>query len=88
MPRGCQVAYIGAVLRSLGKSAAFMGRVRRCQARFNLTTIVPQEYDGTFLPSNSVRTVTPPNEATELANVTRRTLTCQTINYGRRRGPP
>jgi len=56
----------------LGKSAAFMGPNAPVSSKvFNLTTIVPQDYDGTFIPSNSVRTVTPPNEATELANVTK-----------------
>jgi hypothetical protein len=57
---------------NLGKSAAFMGPNARLSDKVsNLVTIVPQEYDGTFLPSNSVRTVTPPDEATELANVTK-----------------
>lgn len=57
---------------SLGKSAAFMGPDAPLSAKvFNLTTIVPADYDGTFLPSSSVRTVTPPNEATELADVTK-----------------
>jgi hypothetical protein len=56
---------------SLGKSAAFMGPNAPLPSKvFNLTTIVPQDYDGTFIPSNSVRTVTPPNEAGELAGVT------------------
>lgn len=35
----------------------------------NLTTIVPADYDGTFLPSSSIRTVTPPNEANEVTAV-------------------
>ena len=57
---------------TLGKSAAFMGPNAPLSNKvFNLTTIVPQDYDGTFLPSSSVRTVTPPNEATELANITK-----------------
>jgi hypothetical protein len=57
---------------NLGKSAAFMGPSAPLSSKvFNLTTIVPQEYDGTFIPSNSVRTVTPPDEATELANITK-----------------
>ncbi len=57
---------------NLGKSAAFMGPDAPLSAKvFNLQTIVPQDYDGTFIPSNSVRTVTPPNEATELANIMR-----------------
>src|ERR1700686_1041409 len=56
---------------NLGKSAAFMGpNAPISNVVANLTTIVPQDYDGTFIPSNSVRTVTPPNEAAELANVT------------------
>lgn len=54
----------------LGKSAAFMGPRAPLSAEvFNLTTIVPQNYDGTFLPSNSVRTVLPPDEGAELAGV-------------------
>lgn len=35
----------------------------------SVTTINPADYDGTFVPSNSVRTVTPPDEAAELAAV-------------------
>lgn len=57
---------------NLGKSAAFMPFDARLSDKvFNLQTIVPQDYDGTFIPSSSVRTVTPPDEATELANVTK-----------------
>lgn len=56
----------------LGKSAAFMGpNATLAQKVINLTSIVPADYDGTFIPSSSVRTVTPPNEATELSDVTR-----------------
>jgi hypothetical protein len=56
---------------SLGKSAAFMGpNAPVSNVVTNLTTIVPQDYDGTFIPSSSVRTVTPPSEAAELAAVT------------------
>lgn len=57
---------------NLGKSAAFMALDARLSDKvFNLNTIAPQDYDGTFIPSNSVRTVLPPDEATELANVTK-----------------
>jgi hypothetical protein len=35
----------------------------------SVTTINPTSYDGTFVPSGSVRTVVPPNEADELANL-------------------
>lgn len=53
---------------SMGKSAAFLGpNPRLKQAVVNLTTIVPANYDGTFIPSNSVRTTLPPNAAGELA---------------------
>jgi len=38
------------------------------QNPISVTTIVPQNYDGTFVPSNSVRTVTPPDPFTELEN--------------------
>lgn len=57
---------------NLGKSAAFanMGVTPGAQA-YNVETIVPQEYDGTFIPSNSIRTVTPPNEYDELQGVTK-----------------
>ena len=55
---------------TLGKSAAFMGPRAPLSAEvFNLTTIVPANYDGTFIPSTSVRTVLPPDEAGELAGV-------------------
>jgi hypothetical protein len=54
----------------LGRTAAFVGPRATLSAEvFNLTTIVPQNYDGTFLPSNSVRTVLPPDEGAELAGV-------------------
>jgi len=57
---------------TIGKSAAFMGPMARLGDEvFNLTTIVPADWDGTFLPSSSIRTVTPPDEAAELAAVTR-----------------
>lgn len=55
---------------NIGKSAAFTVPRALLNAKvLNLTTIVPANYDGTFIPSGSVRTVTPPNEATELAGV-------------------
>lgn len=57
----------------LGKTASFAGVRSLAQPVLsvvaNLETILPSDYDGTFLPSNSVRTVTPPVAATELANV-------------------
>lgn len=57
---------------NLGKSAVFMAVDAKISDKvFNLSTIVPQDYDGTFIPSNSVRTVLPPSEAVELANVTK-----------------
>lgn len=57
---------------SMGKSAAFMGpNPTVAQTIIDVTTIVTANYDGTFIPSGSVRTVTPPDEATELADVTR-----------------
>jgi hypothetical protein len=57
---------------TLGRSAAFMGPEATLSAKvLNLTMIVPADYDGTFVPSNSRRTSTPPNETTELANVSR-----------------
>jgi len=55
---------------SLGKSAAFMGpNPTLAQEVVTLNTIVPANYDGTFVPSNSVRTTLPPDAATELADV-------------------
>lgn len=57
---------------SLGKSAAFMGSNPTLQTSIaQLTQFTPANYDGTFIPSGSVRTVTPPDEATELNDVTR-----------------
>jgi len=57
---------------SQGRSAAFVGPVSTLAAQvLNLTTIVPANYDGTFVPSSSLRTVTPPDEAAELAAVDR-----------------
>jgi hypothetical protein len=57
----------------LGKTASFAG-VRALAEPVpdvvsNLNTIISADYDGMFVPSNSVRTVTPPNAAAELANV-------------------
>lgn len=53
-----------------GVSAAFISRGNTPAAEiFNVTTIVPASYDGTFIPSGSIRTVTPPDEGTELANI-------------------
>ncbi len=57
---------------TLGQSAAFTGPDAPLSAKvYNLTTIVPAAYDGTFVPSSSVRTVLPPNETTELYDITR-----------------
>ncbi len=57
---------------NIGKSAAFMGPNPTLKQKIkNLVTIVPANYDGTFIPSNSVRTTLPPDEATELADVSR-----------------
>lgn len=53
---------------SMGRSAAFMGPNPTLRENvISLTTFVPANYDGTFIPSGSVRTVTPPDEAAELA---------------------
>jgi hypothetical protein len=55
---------------NIGQSAAFTGPDAPLNVKVQTaTTIVPADYDGTFLPSNSVRTVTPPNEASELTAV-------------------
>lgn len=57
---------------TLGKSAGFVAPIAPLSAVVkNLTTIVPANYDGTFIPSSSLPTVTPPSEATELDNITR-----------------
>ncbi|MEL7086821.1 MAG: hypothetical protein AAGL98_00015 [Planctomycetota bacterium] len=53
----------------LGRSAAFAAPVPVWATVKNLTTVIPADYDGTFIPSNSIRTVTPPDEAAELAAV-------------------
>lgn len=46
--------------RNMGVSAAFANPDRTVAAEsFNAVTIIPSEYDGTFIPSNSVRTVVP-----------------------------
>lgn len=56
----------------LGKSAAFMAPNKTLAAEVaNLTTIIPAGYDGTFVPSSSVRTVEPPNELDELDAVSK-----------------
>ena len=43
--------------------------LNQSQNRQTVDFINPANYDGTFVPSNSVRTVTPPSEATELADL-------------------
>lgn len=54
----------------LGKSAAFLApNPPFGVAVTNLTTIVAADYDGTFLPSSSLRTVTPPDATQELASL-------------------
>jgi hypothetical protein len=57
----------------LGKTASFAGLQSLAQPVAsevtNLNTFVPADYDGTFIPSGSVRTVTLPNAAAELAGV-------------------
>jgi len=59
----------------LGKTASFAGLPSLAQpvpnVVQNVITVVPSDYDGTFIPSSSVRTVTPPDEAAELDAVTR-----------------
>lgn len=52
---------------NIGKSAAFAApNPPLSYVITEVTTIVPSEYDGTFIPSSSVRTVVPPNAAAEL----------------------
>jgi len=46
--------------KTLGKSAAFPPALPTSYAIVDVTTINPAEWDGTFIPSGSVRTVTPP----------------------------
>jgi hypothetical protein len=58
---------------ALGKTASFIGLQSLAQPVAdevtNLNTFVPADYDGTFIPSSSVRTVTPPIASAELAAV-------------------
>jgi hypothetical protein len=57
---------------NLGKSAAFAAPDAPLHAKvYNLTTIVAANYDGTFVPSSSVRTTTPPDEAGELSSTSK-----------------
>jgi hypothetical protein len=57
---------------NMGKSAAFMGpNPTVAQTIIDVTTIITANYDGTFIPSGSVRTTVPPSEAAELDAVTR-----------------
>ncbi len=53
----------------LGRSAAFIGAPPLSAVVKNLTTIVPADYDGTFVPSSSVRLTPPPDEGAELVAV-------------------
>lgn len=54
----------------IGRTAAFPPTERFSDDAANLTTVLAADYDGTFIPSNSIRTVTPPDEAAELAAIT------------------
>jgi hypothetical protein len=55
---------------NIGKSAAFMGPNPTLKQNIkNLVTINPANYDGTFIPSNSVRTTVPPSEPGELGAI-------------------
>jgi len=55
---------------NMGKSAAFIGPNAPLSAKVsNLVTIVPQDYDGTFIPSSSLRTVTPPDANDQMEDV-------------------
>jgi hypothetical protein len=54
---------------NLGKSAAFMSMPPLSAVVQNLTTIFPADYDGTFVPSSSIRTTPPPDEGAELVAV-------------------
>jgi hypothetical protein len=57
---------------NMGKSAAFMGpNPTVAQSIIDVTTIAAANYDGTFIPSNSVRTTVPPDAAAQLDDVTR-----------------
>ena len=57
---------------NIGKSASFSLPAARLQDYVNNTvTIQAADYDGTFLPSSSVRVNTPPDAATELTNVSK-----------------
>lgn len=59
---------------TLGKSASFAGIQALAQpvpaVVQNLTTILPSDYDGTFIPSNSVLTVSPPDGSGSIDGVT------------------
>jgi hypothetical protein len=60
----------GVLTNVMGAFANFRTLLNQNQDAATLTSIVPQAYDGTFVPSGSVRTVVPPNAAAELAAVT------------------
>lgn len=55
--------------KSTADFTSYQNSLNQSQNRASVVTINPANYDGTFVPSSSVRTVTPPNEATELADV-------------------
>lgn len=55
-----------------GRTAAFpAGNPPVPYAVQSVTTVIPADYDGTFIPSSSLRTVTPPDEAAQLDAVTK-----------------
>lgn len=58
--------------QNIGKSAAFLGPDAPLSVKVqSITTFIPADYDGTFLPSNSIRTVVPPSAAAELDAITK-----------------
>ena len=60
---------------TLDKGGTFAGAQPLAQPISNVVqntiTIVPSDYDGTFIPSNSVRSTTPPDANAELSAVSR-----------------
>lgn len=55
----------------LGKTAAFPVLPPVSLVIEDVTTFKPADYDGTFLPSSSIRTVTPPDAYEELQSVSK-----------------
>lgn len=58
------------ILRGTANFSGYVNSLNQNQDRATLVTINPADYDGTYVPSNSVRTATPPEPEAAIAGET------------------